>query len=52
MLACAELKPGTRSLGHWLEYNEPAARDAEQELPVFLAATLGAKSPDQPADSA
>jgi dienelactone hydrolase len=37
----AELKPGIRSLGHWLEYNEPAASDAEQKLRAFLAAHLG-----------
>ena len=37
----AELKPGTRSLGHWLEYDEPTARDAEQKLRAFLAANLG-----------
>jgi dienelactone hydrolase len=37
----AELKPGARSLGHWLKYNEPAAKDAEQKLRAFLAAHLG-----------
>lgn len=42
----AELQHGIRSRGHWLEYNEPAARDAEQKLRAFLAGTLGAKSPD------
>jgi dienelactone hydrolase len=36
----AELKPGIRFLGHWLEYNEPAARDAEQQLRSFLATQL------------
>jgi dienelactone hydrolase len=36
-----QLKPGTRSLGHWLEYDEAAARDAEQQLRAFLAAHLG-----------
>ena len=44
----AELKPGVRSLGHWLEYNEPAARDAEQKLRAFLAANLRGTSPDGP----
>ena len=44
-----ELKPGIRSLGHWLEYNEPAARDAEQKLRAFLAANLGETSADEPA---
>jgi hypothetical protein len=28
----AQLQPGVRFLGHWLEYNEPAARDAEPKL--------------------
>jgi dienelactone hydrolase len=36
-----QLKPGTRSLGHWLEYDEAAARDAERQLRAFLAAHLG-----------
>jgi dienelactone hydrolase len=35
-----QAKPGFRSLGHWLEYNEPAARDAETKLRGFLAANL------------
>jgi dienelactone hydrolase len=35
-----KLKPGTRSLGHWLEYNEPAAKDAEEKTRAFLAANL------------
>ncbi len=46
----AELKPGTRSLGRWLEYNEPAARYAEQMLRAFLAANLGGISPDGPTE--
>jgi|SRR5215469_1584470 len=37
-----QLKPGVRFLGHWLEYNEPAARDAEGKVRAFLAANLGA----------
>ena len=45
----AELKPGVRFLGHWLEYNEPAAKDAEQKLRAFLAANLGGVSPEEPA---
>jgi dienelactone hydrolase len=45
----AQFKPGIRSLGHWLEYNEPAARDAEQKLRAFLAANLDGISPDEPA---
>jgi dienelactone hydrolase len=36
-----QLKPGTRSLGHWLEYDEAAARDADRQLRAFLAAHLG-----------
>jgi len=36
----AQLKPGIRAMGHWLEYDEPAARDAEQKLRAFLAANL------------
>jgi dienelactone hydrolase len=35
------LRPGIRNLGHWLEYNEPAAKDAEEKLRAFLAAHLG-----------
>ena len=41
----AELKPGIRFLGHWLEYNEPAAKDAEQKLRAFLATNLEADEP-------
>jgi dienelactone hydrolase len=37
----AELKPGIRSVGRWLEYNEPAARHAEHKVRAFLAANLG-----------
>ena len=36
----AQLNPGVRFFGHWLEYNEPAARDAKQKLRAFLAANL------------
>jgi dienelactone hydrolase len=46
----AQLKPGTRSLGHWLEYNEPAAKDAEQRVRAFLAVNLGGILPDEPAE--
>jgi dienelactone hydrolase len=45
----AELKPGIRSLGHWLEYNEPAARDAEQKVRDFLAANLDGTSQNEAA---
>jgi dienelactone hydrolase len=44
----AQLKPGIRSLGHWLEYNEPAAGDAEKKLRTFLAKNLDGISPDEP----
>jgi dienelactone hydrolase len=44
-----QFKPGIRFLGHWLEYNEPAARDAEEKVRAFLAANLGGPSPDEPA---
>ena len=43
----AELTPGMRSLGRWIEYNEPAARDAEQKLRAFLAANLAGTSADE-----
>ena len=32
-----ELQPGTRVLGHWLEYNESAALDAWEKVRTFLA---------------
>jgi hypothetical protein len=41
------LKPGTRSLGHWLEYNEPAAKDAEEKTRAFLAANLNGAAAGQ-----
>jgi dienelactone hydrolase len=43
----AEFKAGIRFLGHWLEYNAPAAKDAEEKLRAFLAANLGAASAGQ-----
>jgi dienelactone hydrolase len=45
-----QFKPGIRFLGHWLEYNEPAARDAEEKVRAFLAANLGGPSPDEPVE--
>ena len=42
-----ELKPGTRALGHWVEYNEPAAKDAEEKARAFLAANLDGAEPGQ-----
>jgi dienelactone hydrolase len=47
----AELKSGARFFGHWLEYNEPAARDAEQQLRAFLATHLNGALSGQPATS-
>jgi dienelactone hydrolase len=44
----AELGPGIRFLGHWLEYDEPAARDAEQKVRAFLAANLGRAASGNP----
>jgi dienelactone hydrolase len=46
----AELNPGRNSLGHWLEYNEPAAKDAEQKVRDFLAANLGVIKQDATAE--
>jgi dienelactone hydrolase len=40
----AQFQPGVRFLGHWLEYNEPAAKDAEAKVRAFLAANFGAAS--------
>jgi dienelactone hydrolase len=44
----ALLTPGVRYQGFWLEYNEPAARDAEAKVRAFLAAHLGAAAADEP----
>jgi len=33
----AQLKPGRGPNGRWLEYDEPAARDAEKKTRAFLA---------------
>jgi dienelactone hydrolase len=45
----AVLRPGRSSLGHWLEYNEPAARDAEAKVRAFLATHLLSAPADEPA---
>lgn len=45
----SEFQPGGRHFGHWLEYNEPAARDTEAKLRAFLAANLGSAGADNPA---
>ena len=42
----AELNPGVRFLGHWLEYNKPAAKDSKQKLRAFLAANLSGTPSD------
>ena len=44
----AQLTPGVRYLGNWLEYNEPAAKDAAEETRAFLAAHLVRTSPGEP----
>jgi dienelactone hydrolase len=41
----ALLIPGVRYRGFWLEYNELAARDAEEKTRAFLAAHLAETSP-------
>ena len=41
----AVLKPGRRALGHSVEYNETAAKDAEEKTRAFLAAQLAGISP-------
>ena len=44
----ALLNPGVRFRGLWLEYNEPAARDAEAKVRAFLATHLGTAAVDEP----
>jgi dienelactone hydrolase len=44
----AQLTPGVRYPGHWLEYNEPAAKDAAEKTRAFLAAHLAGTSPGEP----
>ncbi len=44
----AQLTPGVRFRGYWLEYNEPAAKDAEEKTRAFLAAHLAETSPREP----
>lgn len=45
----AQLVPGTRYRGHRLEYDEPAANDAEAKVRDFLATYLGAAPANKPA---
>jgi len=42
-----QLIPGVRFLRNWLEYNEPAAKDAEAKTRAFLAAHLGGRFPGE-----
>jgi dienelactone hydrolase len=49
-LDVAQLKPGMRALGHWVENEEAAARDAEQKVRDFLAANLDGPSRNEPAE--
>ena len=44
----AQLSPGIRAWGGWVEYNEPAARDAEAKVQAFLATHLGTAAVDEP----
>jgi len=44
----ALLIPGFRYSGFWLEYNEPAAKDAEEKTRAFLDAHLAETSPGEP----
>jgi dienelactone hydrolase len=44
----AQMNPGVRYLLHWLEYNEPAAKDAAEKTRAFLAAHLAGTSPGEP----
>jgi len=44
----AQLVPGVRYFGHWLEYNEPAAKDAAEKTRAFLATHLAGTAPGQP----
>ena len=44
----ALLTPGVRYSGFWLEYNEPAAQDAEKKTRAFLDAHLAETSPGEP----
>ena len=40
----ALLTPGVRYRGFWLEYNEAAAKDAEEKTRAFLATNLGSST--------
>jgi dienelactone hydrolase len=42
------LTPGARYKGFWMEYNEPAAKDAEAKTRAFLDAHLAETPPSEP----
>jgi dienelactone hydrolase len=44
----AQLSPGIRAWGGWVEYNEPAAKDAEKKTRAFLDAHLTKTSSGEP----
>jgi dienelactone hydrolase len=44
----ALLTPGARYRGFWMEYNEPAAKDAEEKTRAFLATHLAETPPGEP----
>jgi dienelactone hydrolase len=44
-----QITPGVRYMGNWLEYNEPAAKDAEEKTRAFLATHLAGTASGQPA---
>jgi len=44
----ALLTPGARYKGFWMEYNEPATKDAEEKTRGFLDAHLAETSPGEP----
>jgi len=44
----ALLTPGVRYQGFWLEYNEPAAKDAEEKTRAFLATHLAETPTGEP----
>ena len=48
----AQLNPGVRFFGHWLEYNEPAARDAKQKLRALSGGQSGRGGGGSIADAA
>ena len=43
-----QLTLSIRYFDHWLEYNEPAAKDVEEKVRAFLVAHLAEISPSEP----